>query len=63
MLTNKKKTAAAPATAKDTSDAILNAMNDTRTTGTPTSSTITTGVDEAFDKAGPASAKLNNQKK
>ncbi len=60
---NKKKTAAAPATAKDTSDAILNAMSETKNTGTPTSSTITTGVDEAFDKAGPASAKLNNLKK
>lgn len=58
MLTNKKKTAAAPSSAKDTSDAILDAMKDT---GVPTSSTITTGVDEAFDKAGPASAKLKKQ--
>jgi hypothetical protein len=54
-----KKTSAAPSTARDTSDAILDAMKDTSTqSSAPTSSTITTEVDEAFAKAGPASAKL-----
>lgn len=57
-----KKTAAAPSSARDTADAVLNAMSETsnQNAGISTNSTVTTEFDEAYGKAssGPASAKL-----